>query len=466
MKRFFFLLALVLAISVSGFAQTPITVTDGTRTCTNCRKLVFTSITVNGTTATIAGGGGGGSGDVVGPGSATDNAVARFNSTTGKLIQNSVVLIGDTGNITGVGTLNTHTIPGGTGTFALTSNLPVGADPAGSIGLTAVNGVAGTFMRSDGAPALNQGISPTWTGPHTYSPSANITPLTISGYSLTGSSAVPMVSFAGTINTTGSPDIFKFAVTDTARGANTKLFNFYGGAAGTTSLFALNNNGTELAFNAAGPTIRNNGSAGLNIRGGSSIVSFNNAGMTLGNNPSADFTMVGGVRVNDANAYDLTLAAADAWNLSTNRNGGNLRLVPGAPNGSGTRGQVIFGLADSATPLPVTLSISSATGTNTAGVNWTFAGSRGTGTGAGGSLIWQTAPSGSSGASQNALVTAFTIASDGVIYPKSYNHANLPTPVNGDGGMVYCSDCTIASPCASGGTGALAKRLNGAWVCN
>jgi hypothetical protein len=30
----------------------------------------------------------------------------------------------------------------------------------------------------------------------------------------------------------------------------------------------------------------------------------------------------------------------------------------------------------------------------------------------------------------------------------------------------YCSDCTIASPCASGGTGAYAKGIAGAWVCN
>jgi len=65
-----------------------------------------------------------GSGDVVGPASATDNAVVRFDSTTGKLIQNSVVTIADTtGNMAGVGTLNTHTIPGGTGTLALTSNI-------------------------------------------------------------------------------------------------------------------------------------------------------------------------------------------------------------------------------------------------------------------------------------------------------------------------------------------------------
>ena len=66
------------------------------------------------------GGGGGGTGDVVGPASATDNAVARFNLTTGKLIQNSVVTIADsTGNMAGVGTINTHTIPSGTDTFTM-----------------------------------------------------------------------------------------------------------------------------------------------------------------------------------------------------------------------------------------------------------------------------------------------------------------------------------------------------------
>jgi hypothetical protein len=41
-------------------------------------------------------------GDVVGPSSATDNAIARFDLTTGKLIQNSVTTIDDTGNASGI----------------------------------------------------------------------------------------------------------------------------------------------------------------------------------------------------------------------------------------------------------------------------------------------------------------------------------------------------------------------------
>lgn len=49
-------------------------------------------------TQTIIGGG-----DVVGPASSTDNAVARFDSTTGKLIQNSAFIVDDTGNVSGFG---------------------------------------------------------------------------------------------------------------------------------------------------------------------------------------------------------------------------------------------------------------------------------------------------------------------------------------------------------------------------
>jgi hypothetical protein len=40
-----------------------------------------------------------GSGDVTGPDSATDNAIARFDSVTGKLIQNSLVTIDDSGSV-------------------------------------------------------------------------------------------------------------------------------------------------------------------------------------------------------------------------------------------------------------------------------------------------------------------------------------------------------------------------------
>ena len=45
------------------------------------------------------GGGGGGTGDVVGPASATDNAIPRYDTGTGKLIQDSLITISDAGAI-------------------------------------------------------------------------------------------------------------------------------------------------------------------------------------------------------------------------------------------------------------------------------------------------------------------------------------------------------------------------------
>jgi hypothetical protein len=61
-----------------------------------------TNVTVSGTwpNQTINASGGAGGGDVTGPASSTDNAVARFDSTTGKIIQNSGVVINDTGEVT------------------------------------------------------------------------------------------------------------------------------------------------------------------------------------------------------------------------------------------------------------------------------------------------------------------------------------------------------------------------------
>lgn len=50
---------------------------------------------------------------VVGPASATDNAIARFDGTGGKTVQNSVATIGDTGNLTIAGTATgTYTLQG------------------------------------------------------------------------------------------------------------------------------------------------------------------------------------------------------------------------------------------------------------------------------------------------------------------------------------------------------------------
>lgn len=67
----------------------------------------------SGTVILVGSGASGGTGDVVGPSSATDNALARFDGTTGKLIQNGTITQDDTGNLSGIlsETYNTVTTP-------------------------------------------------------------------------------------------------------------------------------------------------------------------------------------------------------------------------------------------------------------------------------------------------------------------------------------------------------------------
>lgn len=72
-----------------------------------------------------------------------------------------------------------------------------------------------------------------------------------------------------------------------------------------------------------------------------------------------------------------------------------------------------LGAADAAAPVAQTLQVQSVVAgtSNTAGTNFTIKGSAGTGTGAGGSIIFQVAPAGTAGTAQNAYATALTIDS-------------------------------------------------------
>jgi hypothetical protein len=54
----------------------------------------------------------------------------------------------------------------------------ISANPSATIGLSAVNGTAATFMTSDSAPALSQAIAPTWTGVHTFKPTSGVISIT------------------------------------------------------------------------------------------------------------------------------------------------------------------------------------------------------------------------------------------------------------------------------------------------
>lgn len=93
----------------------------------------------------------GGSGvDVFGPASATDNALARFDATTGGLIQNSTVILDDSGNISGIASLQLNS--GGelrTGTSSGNTLLIRGRDVDGAVWTTFLTVTAGNTPTAD-----------------------------------------------------------------------------------------------------------------------------------------------------------------------------------------------------------------------------------------------------------------------------------------------------------------------------
>ena len=219
--------------------------------------------------------------------------------------------------------------------------------------------------------------------PSVYSTQAVATTLlgstTLSGTTITANA--PVVDFAQTWNNaavtfTGA----KLNITDTASNAASLLMDLQVGGSSQASIdkrgtftFAAPASGTAPSRPGVGNWFGN-------------LALFGSSG-TLAATISSTI-------INFGTTYQL------AWNsdlLLTRRGAANLRL----------------GAADAAAPVAQTLSVQSVVAgtTNTAGTNLTITGSQGTGTGAGGSLIFQVAPAGSSGTAQNALATALTINS-------------------------------------------------------
>ncbi len=100
---------------------------------------------------------------VVGPASATDNAVARFDGTTGQIVQNSVVTIADsTGNVSGVGTLSAT----GASFSGLTASQAVFTDGSKNLTSNAITGTGNVVMSTSPTlvtPALGTPSSATLT---------------------------------------------------------------------------------------------------------------------------------------------------------------------------------------------------------------------------------------------------------------------------------------------------------------
>lgn len=229
----------------------------------------------------------------------------------------------------------------GTQLLAFTNaNLPSGftglANPTASVGLTAVNGSATTAMRSDASPALDQTAAFAFSGlaATTISAAASAAvPLTISGYSLTGSQNQSLVSWSGTANTAGSPDIIKLSITNTALGGSANLLNLYAGAAGATSMLSV---GPTGSLTIAGNFFMS-GSAAATL-GNSTRLSW--SGQNVGFVPISS----GVLQLNNINAASPVSQTLQAQNAATGNNNGAATFtdIASLSVGNGTSGDRVF----------------------------------------------------------------------------------------------------------------------------
>ena len=164
-----------------------------------------TDFTFNGQTVLTVGGGG--SGDVTGPASSTNDGVVRFDGTTGKLVQDSSIIIDDSGNLTTSGDVHAASLKNSNGATSIDmsslTNIAVTATDFtfnGQTVLTSTNILS--FV------SVNQ-ASYVISGPLT----ANISVFGVE-YTTTGACNI-------TLPTVGDGEVYKVTVVDAAGNANT-----------------------------------------------------------------------------------------------------------------------------------------------------------------------------------------------------------------------------------------------------
>lgn len=248
---------------------------------------------------------------------------------------------------------------------------------------------------------------------------------TTSGLNATANSLTTGDAFTFSSSSVTTGNVVKLASTSTAAGSNTQtvLNVTTSGANGTSSqtTFAAQFSNTHTGTSSTNIAIYGTASGGTTNLAGyfvgvqSNTIPMMAVGLTtsgLGRGTNGDFTFL---------YSGLTRATLGSSFLELN----GIALGYSSAYGAGTdlflrrnaAAHLTFGNSDAASPVAQTLSVQNVVAgtSNTAGADWTKAASRSTGNAIGGAHVWQVAPAGSSGTSQNVLVEAMRIKGTGVI---------------------------------------------------
>lgn len=220
---------------------------------------------------------GGGSGDVVGPGSSTDNAIVRFDGTSGKLIQNSGGSIDDSGNISATNLSGTNT-----GDVTLAA---VGATPnANGASLT------GQALNLQPADGTNPGV------------------ITASAQTIGGAKTF-------SANLTASSSLFANGGIDTSAPGTLSI--------GSTNATIINLGNASATVNFNG-TVNNNNVTNLNVA--DQLITINDGG-------GAGSASGAGIEIEEASvitAYIKTSADRNSYELLAPNTAGIVTITPGA----------------------------------------------------------------------------------------------------------------------------------------
>lgn len=318
------------------------------------------------------GSGSGGTGNVIGPSSSTDKAISRFNGTTGKIIQDSLVTISDAGNLTAPLLTGQYTNIAGSAYINPDGSAVFGG---GTAIITNLGEISGSNLSGTNTGDQNLFSSIAVSGQTTVTADSPVTALTLvagSNVTLTTDNTAKSVTIAASGGGGGTPggsntqiqynnssafggmkidytddtSIRQFKIEDAVASTdNGEAFSIIGANGGIAS-----GSGGSLNLTAGSAQGGNSSGGGIVLTSGNGVGNQNSGDLIMHGAP-ADDTGRGGRIIATAgtggsasgNGGSVSFTAGSADSGGTVGNGGDVIFTAGVKNGAGSDGSIFFG---------------------------------------------------------------------------------------------------------------------------